>query len=93
MMVGKTLVYVWTSVVEVPSLGLLLGRDFLDGIGAVLSFSRRMLRADHLDGALIPLRQLMAGHFALQLLPREWPLPGALKWQKLGADGVLECQV
>ena len=28
MMVGKTLVCVWTSVVEVPSLGLLLGRDF-----------------------------------------------------------------
>ena len=76
-----------------PSLGLLLGRYFLDGIGAVLSFSRRVLRADHLDGALIPLRQLMAGHFALQLLPKEWPLPGALKWRKLGADGVLECQV
>ena len=93
MMVGNTLVCVWTSVVHVPSLGLLLGRDFLDGVGAVLSFSRRVLRADHLDGALIPLRQLMAGHFALQLLPKEWPMPGALKWRKLGADGVLECQV
>ena len=91
MMVGNTLVCVWTSVVHVPSLGLLLGRDFSDGVGAVLSFSRRVLRADHLDGALIPLRQLMAGHFALQLLPKEWPLPGALRWRKLGADGVLEC--
>ena len=48
MMVGNTLVCVWTSVVHVPSLGLLLGRDFLDGVGAVLSFSRRVLRADHL---------------------------------------------
>ena len=35
----------------------------------------------------------MAGHFTLQLLPKEWPLPGALKWRKLGTDGILECQV
>ena len=64
-MVGNSLVLVWISVVKVPSLGLLLGRDFLDAIGAVLSFSRKMLRADKLDGYLIPLKQLMAGHFAL----------------------------
>lgn len=56
MVVGKNLVCVWTLVVQVPSLGLLLGRDFLDGIGVVLTLSRRVLRADHLDGALIPLR-------------------------------------
>ena len=93
MMVGSTLVCIWTSVVNVPSLGLLLGRDFLDAIGAVLSFSRRILRADHLDGSHIRLRQLMAGHFALQLLPSCWPAPGAQKWRKLGVDGVLECQV
>ena len=44
MMVGSSLLTVWVSVVvDVPSLGLLLGRDFLDAIGAVLSFSRKML--------------------------------------------------
>ena len=92
-MVGQTLVCIWVSVVEVPSLGLLLGRDFLDSIGGVLSFARKLLRADHLDGSLIRLRQLVAGHFALQLLPRRWPLPGPQGWKKLGVDGVLELQV
>jgi hypothetical protein len=91
--VGKCLVCVWVSVVPVPSLGLLLGRDFLDGIGAVLSFARKLLRADHLDGTLISLRQLVAGHFALQLIPSEWPRLGTERWRKLGADGVLEVQV
>ena len=47
----------WTS---------LLGQDFLDAIGAVLSFSRKMLRADNFDGYLIPLKQLMAGHFKME---------------------------
>ena len=60
MMVGSSLLTVWVSVVDVPSLGLLLGRDFLDAIGAVLSFSRKMLRADLLDGSLVPLRQIAA---------------------------------
>ena len=92
-MVGQTLVCVWVSVVEVPSLGLLLGRDFLDSIGGVLSFARKLLRADHLDGSLIRLRQLVAGHFALQLLPRRWPMPGPQGWKKLGVDSVLELQV
>ena len=91
--VGKCLVCIWVSVVPAPSLGLLLGRDFLDGIGAVLSFARKLLRADHLDGSLIPLCQLMAGHFALQLIPKEWPRLGPERWRKLGADGVLEIQV
>ena len=44
MMVGNNLVAVWVSVVKVPSLGLLLGRDFLDGIGAVVSFTKQKLR-------------------------------------------------
>lgn len=52
MMVGDTLFCFWTSVVRVPSLGLLLGRDFLDGIGAVLSFTQRLLRCDHLQSPL-----------------------------------------
>ena len=67
MMVGGTLVFVWTSVVEVKTLGLLLGRDFLEAIGGVISFTRRALRADHLDGKRIPLRQLVAGHFYLNI--------------------------
>ena len=93
MMVGSSLLTVWVSVVDVPSLGLLLGRDFLDAIGAVLSFSRKMLRADLLDGSLVPLRQIAAGHFALRLAPPTWTLPGALRWRRTGLDGVVEVQV
>ena len=52
MMVGNNLVAVWGSVVKVPSLSLLLGRGFLDGIGAVVSFTNQKLRPDFLDGKL-----------------------------------------
>ena len=92
-MVGDTLVLFWTSVVNVPSLGLLLGRDFLDGVGAVLAFTRRVLRCDHLDGSLIPLRQMAAGHYLLPLLPLHWKKPGAEKWRRVGQDGVVELQL
>ena len=93
MMVGSDMVVTWVSVVPVPSLGLLLGRDFLDGIGCVLSFAKKKMRADHLNGELVPLRQVQAGHFALQLIPNRWPTPGALSWRRVGLDGVLELQV
>lgn len=93
MMLGGSLLTFWVSVVDVPSLGLLLGRDFLDAIGAVLSFSRKMLRADLLDGKLVKLKQLLAGHFALPLAPSCWSPPGALRWKRMGQDGVVEIQV
>ena len=93
-MIGNQLILFWTSVVPVPSLGLLLGRDFLDAVGAVLSFARRALRCDHLDSSvIIPLRQLTAGHFMLPLIPSAWSRPGAQRWRCFGQDGVLELQV
>ena len=46
-----------------------------------------------MDGSLVRLRQLAAGHFALRLAPSEWPLPGAQRWRKLGQDGIVEVQV
>lgn len=91
-MVGNSLVCVWISVVQVPSLGLLLGRDFLDGIGTVLNFSRKLMRAEYLDGQSIQLRQLSAGHFALRLPPAHWPAPGPERWRRVGQDGVVELQ-
>ena len=51
------------------------------------------MRADHLDGSLVKLRQIAAGHFAFCLLPPRWSLPGALRWRKVGQDGVVEVQV
>ena len=93
MMVGDTLFCFWTSVVRVPSLGLLLGRDFLDGIGAVLSFTQRLLRCDHLQSTVVPLRQMSAGHFLLQLIPSTWCRPLDTRWRRLGQDGVIELQI
>ena len=92
-MVGNNLLAVWVSVVKVPSLGLLLGRDFLDGIGAVISFTKQKLRPDFLDGKLISLSQVAAGHFALSLVPSTWPRLGGLRWRRCGPDGILEQQI
>ena len=93
MVVGDQLILLWTSVVGVPSLGLLLGRDFLDGIGAVLSFSQRLLRCDHLNNLVVPLRQMAAGHFLLQLIPQHWRRPDEGRWRRLGQDGIIEMQI
>ena len=93
MMVGSSLVLVWVSIVPVASLGLLLGRDFLSGIGAVLSFGRRKLRADLVNGEMIDLGQLTAGHFCLSLQLATWPCPGPQRWRKMGQDGVIELQL
>ena len=93
MVVGDQLILLWTSVVGVLSLGLLLGRDFLDGIGAVLSFTQRLLRCDHLNNLVIPLRQMAAGHFLLQLIPQQWKRPEEGRWRRLGQDGIIEMQI
>ena len=93
MVVGNTPVLVLVSVVEVNSLGLLLGRDFLEAVGGVLSFTRRAMRADHLDGKRIPLKQLVAGHFYLEVFPREAISIGTGRWTRQGLDGVLEVQL
>ena len=93
MVVGNDLILTWVSVVPVASLGLLLGRDWLDGIGCVLSFAKKVMRADHLSGKIIPLHQILAGHFAASLIPSQWPSPGALRWRRVGLDGVLELQI
>ena len=93
MVIGNTLMVFWTSVVPVPSLGLLLGRDFLESVGATMSFSKRVIKFDFLGTAAIPLKQLAAGHFLLRLIPRQWPGVGSQKWRKLGTDHVIELQV
>ena len=84
MVVGQTLILFWTSVVNVPSLGLLLGRDFLTGVGGVLSFTQRLLRCDHLGSTMVPLRQMAAGHFLLELIPACWPRPAHGRWRRVG---------
>ena len=78
--IGGQVVSFWTSLVDVPSLGLLLGRDFLEAVEADISFLRRELRCERLDGQPIALKQLSAGHDLLPLVPTTWPAVGA-HWQ------------
>ena len=93
MVIGTDLVLTWVSIIPVESLGLLLGRDWLDGVGCVLSFSKKIMRADHLSGKHISLHQLTAGRFALRLIPSEWPRPGSQRWRRVGQDGVVALQI
>ena len=93
MLVGDSLILVWTSVVEVGALGLLLGRDFLEAVGGVISFTRRALRADHLDGRRVPLKQLAAGHLYLDMFPAICLEVSEKRWKRQGVDGVIEVQV
>ncbi|CAE7718191.1 pgsA [Symbiodinium sp. CCMP2592] len=79
MVVGGTLLLVWTSVVE--------------AIGGVISFTRRALRADHLDAKRVPLKQLRAGHFFLEIVPQNIVEVRPGSWTRQGQDGVIEVQV
>ena len=66
-------------------------RSFLEAVGAEISCSRKSLRCEHLDPDVsIPLRQLVAGHFSLPLVPRQCKRPGNGKWK---SSGVLEMQI
>ena len=76
-----------------PSLGLLPGRDFLEAVGADISFLRRELRCERLDGQPIAFKQLSAGHDLLPLVPTTWPTVGTRRWRRMGPDGVVELQM
>ena len=91
--IGGSLICFWTSVVPVPSLGLLLGRDFLESVGAALSFSKRVIKFEYLNSSAIPLKQLAAGHYLLKLIPPRWTGLGPQRWRKLGIDGIVELQL
>ncbi|CAK9054047.1 Teneurin-3, partial [Durusdinium trenchii] len=93
MQLDGSIICFWTALVPVPSLGLLLGRDFLEAIGADMHFAHRTLRCEHLTGKPISLKQLAAGHFLLPLVPAAWSGVGPQRWKRLGVDGVLELQL
>ena len=66
----------------IPRAGRL--RDLLDAVGAVLDFPAKTLACQHLDGGLIKLGQMRAGHFLLEM----WPTLKPFRWRKFGLDGV-----
>ena len=94
--IGNSIVLFWVSLVPVNTLGCLIGRDFLEAVGAVLDFARRTLTCTHIESGLLMLQQMVAGHFMLELLPTlqaGWsPLTqmSGGRWRPVGQDGVVE---
>ena len=95
-LVGKSIVLFWVSIVPINTLGCLVGRDFLEAVGAVLDFARRTLTCTHIASGLLQLQQMVAGHFMLELLPTSsagWgpfsQIAGG-RWKPVGQDGVVE---
>ena len=91
--IGGKVILIWISVVPIASLGCLLGRDFLDAMGAVLHFANRTLECTFLDTGPFRLRQMAAGHFMINLLPNEWPRLADGRWKKCGLDGIVELKM
>ena len=81
-LIGDTLVLIWISMVPVSTLGCLIGRDLLESIGAVLDFHKRTLTCTHIESGVLQLRQMVAGHFLLELLPRSDDCWGALAQER-----------
>ena len=91
--IGGCIVLVWVSLVPVASLGCLLGRDFLDAVGAVLDFGQRTLDCTFLCTGTQRLQQMSAGHFMLQMIPEQWTRPAPGRWRRCGQDGIVELQM
>jgi transposase InsO family protein len=95
-LIGQTLVLIWVSLVPIGTLGCLIGRDFMEAVGAVLDFSRRTMTCSLFYSGTLKLRQMVAGHFMLDLLPSriaEWGAPPQCRWRRVGQDGILELQM
>lgn len=92
--IGGQVILIWISLVPISSLGCLLGRDFLDAVGAVLDFAQRSLNCTFLQTGSLRLDQMAAGHFMLNLLPQTWPrLLDRRRWRRCGLDGIIELQL
>ena len=93
---GK-IVLVWVSAVPCSSLGLLLGKDALDALGALLDFMGNRLQLQLLaPDKWIPLRKLKAGHFSIPCLPTpltRWPSVSSSEWIVIGKGSCCEVQV
>ena len=89
----EQIILIWISVVPINSLGCLLGRDFLDAVGGILSFADRTLECSFLGTPPQRLGQMQAGHFILPLQPQQWPRLDGSRWRKVGLDGIIELQL
>jgi len=88
-------VLIWICEIPCDSLGCLLGKDFLESIGAVLDFVGNRMQLKFLGDRWIPLSKMKAGHYGLNLLPADpsiWPSLTAEPWHCVGVGGVCEVQ-
>ena len=94
-MIGETLVLIWVSLVPIGTLGCLIGRDFLEAIGAMIDFTKRTLVCSTIASKMLNLRQMAAGHFVLEMLPprQQWGRPPQNRWRRIGQDGIVELQM
>ena len=89
--IQNQLVRVWICEIPCASLGCLLGKDFLESLGAILDFTGKKMLLKHVSDRWIPLSRMQAGHFSLSCIPRElcsWPHVSDLPWHAVGVDGV-----
>ena len=91
--VGGRVLLLWVSLVPVPSLGLLLGRDFLESVGGVLDFADKTISFKHLEAKTQRLEQMSAGHYMLPLVANTWPRLPEGRWKRCGLDGIIELQL
>ena len=88
---------IWISTIPCTSLGCLLGKDLLEGLGAILDFHGKRVQWKMLaPQRWMKLSRMRAGHFSMNLLPRHletWPqLHPSFPWIALGQAGVCEVQ-
>ena len=75
----------WVSIVPVPSLGLLMGRDWMEAVGAVIDFEQKVLACRRLfEGCLELFREPD---------PESWGLHQRGRLRRCGLDGVVELQM
>ena len=94
--IENSVVLIWLSVVQCGSLGCLLGKDWLEALGAVLDFTGKRMQLKFLfPDRWIRLSKMRVGHFALNLLPvslASWPKLSSLPWVATGRSGICEVQ-
>ena len=94
-MIGQTLICIWISMVPIGTLGCLIGRDFMEAVGAIIDFTKRTLTCSLFPSGILKLGQMMAGHFMLEMVPvnGEWGAQTRSKWRRVGQDGIVDIQM
>ena len=96
-LLGGKVVLVWISNVPCHSLGCLLGKDVLDGLGAVHDFLANRVKFQLLSqDRWVRLSRLDAGHSSICFLPTplsQWPKLSTMSWIGVGKAKVCEVQV